>query len=107
MSIAGSKASARSISPGAGGSIHAISERLSLASGSMGGGGNNIPLTPQQLGVMGMEALQTVINCWEDAVSAHNLGGSITMKLSDDTEFCNEIQNLLGMIVISVVFTNY
>lgn len=51
-SLAGSKVSARSISPG--GSVVALSDRLSLASGSLASGAaqDNI-LSPQQLGVMG------------------------------------------------------
>lgn len=50
MSLAGSKVSARSVSPG--GSVVALSDRLSLASGSLPAAHDN-PLTPQQLGVMG------------------------------------------------------
>ena len=30
------------------------------------------PLTPQQLGLMGMEALETVVGYWEDALTAYN-----------------------------------
>lgn len=51
MSLAGSKASARSVSPG--GSIVALSDRLSLASGSLPGIIQETSLSPQQLGVMG------------------------------------------------------
>lgn len=43
--------SARSVSPG--GSIVALSDRMSLASGSLPGGAHDTPLSPQQLGVMG------------------------------------------------------
>lgn len=43
--------SARSISPG--GSVVALSDRLSLASGSLAGVNQDNPLSPQQLGVMG------------------------------------------------------
>lgn len=50
-SLAGSKVSARSISPG--GSVVALSDRLSLASGSLAGVTHDNPLSPQQLGVMG------------------------------------------------------
>ena len=93
-SIAGSKASARSISPG--GSVHTMTDMMSYASGSLAASGSNvIPLTPQQLGVMGMEKLDIVINFWEDALSAHALGG--TMQKSEDSEFFREIQNLLDI----------
>lgn len=50
-SLAGSKISARSVSPG--GSVVALSDRLSLASGSLPGNVQEAPLSPQQLGVMG------------------------------------------------------
>lgn len=51
MSLAGSKASARSVSPG--GSTIAFSDRLSLASGSIPGILQETSLSPQQLGAMG------------------------------------------------------
>lgn len=108
MSIAGSKASARSGSPP--GSTVAYSDRMSLASGSIGAGALVstsqsqtgaivLHLTAQQLGVMGMEALDTVINYWEDALAAHNSPGGVPALLTtaEESEFCREIQNLLDM----------
>lgn len=98
MSVAGSKASARSGSPV--GSTVAFSDRLSLASGSIDSAAiANQQLTAQQLGVMGMEALDTVINHWEDALAAHYSPGGIPAVLtsSEESEFCREIQNLLDM----------
>ncbi|KAH8273392.1 hypothetical protein KR018_008632 [Drosophila ironensis] len=107
ISIAGSKASARSGSPV--GSTLAYSDRLSLASGSLGAGaGANAgaggqsavtQLTAQHLGMMGMEALDTVINFWEDALAAHYSPGGLPALLTsaEDSEFCREIQNLLEM----------
>lgn len=89
-SLAGSKVSARSISPG--GSIVALSDRLSLASGSLAGVTQDNPLSPQQLGVMGMEALETVINFWEDALVAYQ-----TPTTPEDSEFCREIQMLVDL----------
>lgn len=90
ISLPGSKASARSQSPG--GSTVVLSDRMSLASGSLGAGvGHSSPLTPQQLGVMGMESLETVINYWEDALNSYQ-SQSIT---EDESEFGHEIQNLL------------
>ncbi|TDG42363.1 hypothetical protein AWZ03_011217 [Drosophila navojoa] len=108
-SVAGSKASARSGSPV--GSTVAYSDRLSMASGSIGAmvqnqqlvgavGAGVVPqLTAQQLGVMGMEALDTVINFWEDALAAHYSPGGVPASLTtaEDSEFCREIQNLLEM----------
>lgn len=103
ISLAGSKASGRSYSPG--GSIHGISDRMSLASGSLVGGGTGTgagpviggatPLTPQQLGVMGMEALDTVISYWEDALMGRNESDIPSRITADQEEFCRELQNLL------------
>ncbi|XP_053671910.1 mitoguardin [Anopheles nili] len=106
MSVAGSKVSARSYSPS--GSVHAISDRMSLASGSLVGAGgtvgavgtiallgNSTPLTPQQLGVMGMEALENVVSCWEDALSGRNNMDIPGRANAEQDEFCREIQNLL------------
>lgn len=115
--MAGSRASARSQSPG--GSIVALSDRLSLASGSLGGPSliQAAPLTPQQLGVMGnkiliyynnnininyyifnncigMESLEIVINYWEDALTAYDLPNT---SGAEESEFCREIQNLLDI----------
>lgn len=108
MSVAGSKTSARSASPIP--SIMAPSDRYSLASGSTGAGAlgsrvvtsstaGGVQLTAQQLGVMGMEALDTVINYWEDALSSHYSPGGLPpiLATADDSEFCREIQNLLDM----------
>ncbi|KAJ0182015.1 hypothetical protein K1T71_002737 [Dendrolimus kikuchii] len=79
-----------------------FSERMSLASGSIGsGGGDAAPLSPQQLGVMGMEALETSINYWEDALAAFSLGarggvsGTFALTSPEEAEFCREIQELL------------
>lgn len=79
-----------------------FSERLSLASGSIGSGaGDAAPLSPQQLGVMGMEALETSINYWEDALAAFSLGarggvsGTLALTSPEEAEFCREIQDLL------------
>lgn len=104
ISLAGSKASARSYSPG-GSIIHGVSDRMSLASGSLAGGGAganagsiigaSTPLTPQQLGVMGMEALETVISYWEDALTDRG-GVDLPSRITaDQEEFCRELQNLL------------
>lgn len=67
---------------------------MSLASGSIGGGiGQQTPLSAQQLGVMGMEALETVINYWEDTLSAYQSQS----PTEDESEFGQEIQNLLDV----------
>lgn len=48
-----------------------FSERLSMASGSIGsGGGDAAPLSPQQLGVMGkLNFYYSAILCWRGCVS--------------------------------------
>lgn len=106
ISNSGSKVSARSASPVA--STVETSERLSLASGSTCAGahavvsssGTGVPqLSAQQLGVMGMEALETVINYWEDALASHYSPGGVPAQFTtvEESEFCREIQNLLDM----------
>lgn len=94
MSTAGSRVSARSVSPG--GSVYSNTDIISYASGSTRApsGPAAVPLTPQQLGVMGMEKLDDVINIWEDALAAHSLGNNQNSQ-PEDAEFFREIQNLL------------
>jgi hypothetical protein len=95
MSTAGSRVSARSVSPG--GSVYSNTDIISYASGSTArapSGPTAVPLTPQQLGVMGMEKLDDVINIWEDALAAHSLGNNQNSQ-PEDAEFFREIQNLL------------
>ncbi|KAG7311313.1 hypothetical protein JYU34_002350 [Plutella xylostella] len=90
-------------SSGGRGSPLGFSERLSMASGSIGSGGGDgaPPLSPQQLGVMGMESLETSINYWEDALAAFSLGarggvsGTLALTSPEEAEFCREIQDLL------------
>lgn len=67
----------------------------SLAASSLATSGANgfTTLTPQNLGVMGMEKLDIVINFWEDALAAHSLGSA----QPEDAEFFREIQNLLDV----------
>ncbi|KAL7015474.1 hypothetical protein ACKWTF_016470 [Chironomus riparius] len=95
LSTAGSRASARSVSPG--GSVYTTTDIVSYASGSTRGAGPSgqppVQLSPQQLGVMGMEKLEDVISIWEDALAAHSLGNSASHP--EDAEFFREIQNLL------------
>lgn len=55
--------------------------------------GSQTVLSPQQLGVMGMEALETVINYWEDTLSAYQSQS----PTEDESEFGQEIQTLLDL----------
>lgn len=81
----------------------------SLASGSVtiaatdGGGGDNGQLTPQQLGVMGMEALETCISYWEDALAVYRskdgAGGPLAMLSPEEAGFCKDLQLLLDSAI--------
>ncbi|KAL3274460.1 hypothetical protein HHI36_015847 [Cryptolaemus montrouzieri] len=80
------------------------SEKASLASGSIISGsitlqeGTNQALTPQQLGVMGMEALETCISYWEDALSAYrskDATGPLAVLSPEEASFCRDINLLL------------
>ena len=59
------------------------------------------PLTPQQLGLMGMEALETVVGYWEDALSAYNrpvgngLKSNLVLTSPEETEFIKLLENIL------------
>ncbi|KAF5300304.1 hypothetical protein FQA39_LY11161 [Lamprigera yunnana] len=60
--------------------------------------GDATHLTPQQLGVMGMEALETSINYWEDALAAYrsnDKGGPLAVLGSEEATFCRDLQLLL------------
>ncbi|KAK9885188.1 hypothetical protein WA026_010695 [Henosepilachna vigintioctopunctata] len=80
------------------------SEKASLVSGSMISGsvtlqeGENQALTPQQLGVMGMEALETCISYWEDALSAYrskDASGPLAVLSREEASFCRDLHQLL------------
>lgn len=46
-----------------------------------------------------MEALETSINYWEDALAAYQQGGEAGLCLTDqeEAEFCQEVQDLLDL----------
>ncbi|KAB0797467.1 hypothetical protein PPYR_08460 [Photinus pyralis] len=73
----------------------------SVASGGSliaGDGGVTTHLSPQQLGVMGMEALETSINYWEDALAAYrsnDKGGPLAVLGPEEAAFCRDLQLLL------------
>ncbi|XP_044759269.1 mitoguardin [Coccinella septempunctata] len=79
-------------------------DKTSIASGSILNGsvtlqeGVNTALTPQQLGVMGMEALETCITYWEDALSAYrskDASGPLAVLGPEEASFCRDLHNLL------------
>jgi hypothetical protein len=51
------------------------------------------------LTVEGMEALETAINYWDDALAAYNSmsggGAPLAVTNSEEAEFCRELQGLL------------
>jgi len=63
------------------------------------------PLTPQQLGLMGMEALETVVGYWEDALAAYNASrpnpdsrarpNQKSLVSPEETEFTRLLENIL------------
>lgn len=84
--------------------LSAMSDRMSAASGSLvvGPAGDSAAggaaLSPQQFGVMGMEALETSINYWEDALAAYSTragGGALALTSEEEAEFSRELQRLL------------
>ena len=55
------------------------------------------PLTPQQLGLMGMEALETVVGYWEDAMAAYQPRNGVHAQLTtaEEAAFVKMLENLL------------
>ena len=76
-----------------------ITDKESVASGATLVDGT--PLTPQQLGLMGMEALETVVGYWEDALAAYNQPGApgskdnFCLTSPEETEFTKMLENIL------------
>ena len=53
-------------------------------------------LAPQQLGLMGMEALETVISYWEDALAAYNpTANNLMLTTAEETEFIRKLEDIL------------
>ncbi|XP_059098175.1 mitoguardin-like [Tigriopus californicus] len=77
-------------------SVPPSSDKDSITSGATLVDGT--PLTPQQLGLMGMEALETVTSYWEDALSAYHPSSEPlrnALTTSDETKFMHMLENLL------------
>jgi len=55
------------------------------------------PLTPQQLGLMGMEALETVVGYWEDALAAYQPRNGMNHQLTtaEEAAFVKMLENIL------------
>lgn len=53
-------------------------------------------LAPQQLGLMGMEALETVIGYWEDALAAYNpTANNLVLTTKEESEFRQSVEDIL------------
>ncbi|XP_043578605.1 mitoguardin isoform X2 [Bombus pyrosoma] len=77
-----------------------ISDRASLISSVPGGPDGDIKLTPQQYGVLGLEALEKALYCWEDALTAFSSSfsnGTLALPSAADAAFTQDVQELLNM----------
>ncbi|XP_071542074.1 mitoguardin [Panulirus ornatus] len=78
-------------------SISVSSERMSIASVATTQAADGNMLTPQQYGVMGMEALETALGYWEDALSAYTAGvtGGVALTSQEEAEFTALLQRVI------------
>lgn len=84
-------------------SMHTMStDRLSLPSSSVVGGAPGdarAPLAPQELGSLGMEALETAISYWYEVLEAYQrqsrAGGTLAIPSAEEAEFTAHLQELL------------
>ncbi|XP_046735940.1 mitoguardin isoform X1 [Diprion similis] len=78
-----------------------VSDRASLISSVPGGPDGDVKLTPQQYGVLGLEALERAIYCWEDALTAFssslNCGDALALPSKADAAFTHDVQELLDL----------
>ncbi|XP_054007523.1 mitoguardin [Hylaeus anthracinus] len=77
-----------------------ISDRASLISSVPGGPDGDVRLTPQQYGVLGLEALEKALYCWEDALTAFSSSLSndtLALPSKADAAFTHDVQELLDM----------
>ncbi|XP_078044617.1 mitoguardin isoform X3 [Augochlora pura] len=77
-----------------------ISDRVSLISSVPGGPDGDVKLTPQQFGVLGLEALEKALYCWEDALTAFSSSLSndtLALPSKADAAFTHDVQELLDM----------
>jgi hypothetical protein len=73
---------------------HSVSDQDSVISAATLVDGTQ--LAPQQLGLMGMEALETVIGYWEDALAAYNpTATNLVLTTSEETMFIKSIEDIL------------
>ncbi|XP_069183978.1 mitoguardin isoform X2 [Procambarus clarkii] len=91
------------ISPGFHRSVHRQSfgsvgsDRATVASVLTTQAADGSTLTPQQYGVMGMEALETALGFWEDALAAYTAGvtGGVALTSQEEAEFTALLQRVI------------
>ncbi len=59
---------------------------------------------PLDVGLMGMEALETVIGYWEDALAAYNPTGNLPLQISIIISHLTIIKGLLNSVVAGMIF---
>ncbi|XP_014205063.1 mitoguardin [Copidosoma floridanum] len=77
-----------------------ISDRASLISSVPGGADGDSKLTPQQYGVLGLEALEKALYCWEDALTAFSSAlnsEAFALPSKADAAFTRDVQELLDL----------
>ncbi|XP_029052702.1 mitoguardin [Osmia bicornis bicornis] len=77
-----------------------ISDRASLISSVPGGPDGDARLTPQQYGVLGLEALEKALYCWEDALTAFSSSlnnDTLALPSKADAAFTHDVQELLDL----------
>ncbi|XP_032683993.1 mitoguardin [Odontomachus brunneus] len=77
-----------------------ISDRASLISSVPGAPDDDVKLTPQQYGVLGLEALEKALYCWEDALTAFSStfnNDTLALQTKADAAFTKDVQTLLDV----------
>ncbi|XP_043463546.1 mitoguardin [Leptopilina heterotoma] len=77
-----------------------ISDRASLISSIPNGPDGDVRLTPQQYGVLGLEALEKALYCWEDALTAFSSAlnnDTLALPSKADAAFTHDVQELLDL----------
>ncbi len=59
---------------------------------------------PLDVGLMGMEALETVIGYWEDALAAYNPTGNLPLQINIIISHLTIIKGLLNSVVAGMIF---
>ncbi|XP_012287159.1 mitoguardin [Orussus abietinus] len=77
-----------------------VSDRASMMSSAQVGPDGDAKLTPQQYGMLGLEALERALYCWEDALSAFSSSlnnDTLALPSKADAAFTRDVQELLDL----------